>query len=600
MRLLPLLPFLPCFLLAACDLLPPPPDATGSAGSGASAVEPAPTTVDRSPFTVREIALPQGSWPMGLAMVDDALWVADARTQTVLVLSPNDGALVATHPHDGVFPAGLALHGDTVLATDLFDDGRIQRLAPGQEAHAWPLPYHQTWPWAVAADDERIYVLNARHRRVIATDPVDGSELFAFTAPGKRPSGLAWDGQHLWSADIEGRALYMLDPDHGWVLHALPSPALVPSGLTWHQDSLYVSDLTAGKVFQVQPFANEPWVEDMAERYRVTFRLDLLARGEGALQDLQVAVAIPETRPGQALLAEPDFDPQPSEIVTEPSGQRLALFHVERLEAGEHNQVEMNVEVEARRVRFQIDPKAVPAPKNNAAAPGQTALATADPRLEPALADGRKYDLSHETVQERVARVVGDEAEPYARARLIYEDLVDAITYDRSGGWGAAPTVLDRGTGSCSEYTFALVSLLRAAGVPSRYVGAMVRRGPHGGVDHVFHRWTEIWLGERWGWIPVDANAGASDKPEERGGAFGGLDNRFLVTTVSYGESEHLDWTYNYNVTYEVQGAARLEEQPIAVWTALPSTQAPTDAGAPEDAEAPANAGDAKPDEAAP
>ncbi|MBW2257364.1 MAG: hypothetical protein JRI25_22590, partial [Deltaproteobacteria bacterium] len=51
------------------------------------------------------------------------------------------------------------------------------------------------------------------------------------------------------------------------------------------------------------------------------------------------------------------------------------------------------------------------------------------------------------------------------------------------------------------------------------------------------------------------------------GDAFGSLKGRYLVTTVSYGESEHLDWSYNYDVRYEVVGEARLESETLAVWT---------------------------------
>ena len=131
---------------------------------------------------------------------------------------------------------------------------------------------------------------------------------------------------------------------------------------------------------------------------------------------------------------------------------------------------------------------------------------------------------------------------------------------------GAAPTVLERGTGSCSEYTFSLVALFRAAGIPARYVGAYVNRAKEGGLDFVFHRWAEVWMGERAGWVPVDANAGSSRQPEVRGAAFGSLSNRFIVTTVSGGESDLIDWDYNYHTDYEIKGDATLDTFPLAIW----------------------------------
>ncbi|MFH1462973.1 MAG: transglutaminase domain-containing protein [Pseudomonadota bacterium] len=546
--------------LAACELPPAPAPAPVPATGGPVTViqDPGPAT-DYAAYTLGALALPAGTWPMGLAFVGESLWVADLRSQGLLELDPGDGTLRARHPHDGLFPAGLAAAGDTLYATDLWDDDRIQRLAPDAADHPWPLPWYETWAWGVAASPERLYALDARNKKIIAIDLVDGSELYTFAAPGKRPAGLCWDGRWLWSADIESRRLFMLDPERGWVLHSLPSPARHPSGLTERAGDLWVSDLETSQVFQARRFAEAPYVEDQAQRYRVSFRLDLVARGEGALRDVEVAIALPETRPGQVILAEPSFSDEPSEMVTEPSGQRLALFHVPSIGSGEDRQVSMELDVEVRRVRWQLDPDAVPA------LPVPLPLA-----LSPALADGRKLDMANASIVERARRAAGDEQNPYLRARRIYEDLVDAIRYDRSGGWGAAPTVLARGSGSCSEYTFALLALWRAAGIPCRYVGALVRRGPTSGVDFVFHRWAEVWLGERWGWVAVDPNAGSSEVPEERGAAFGGLDGRFLVTTVSYGESEHLDWSYGYAVTsYRVEGSARLEEQPVAVWVPL-------------------------------
>ncbi len=42
----------------------------------------------------------------------------------------------------------------------------------------------------------------------------------------------------------------------------------------------------------------------------------------------------------------------------------------------------------------------------------------------------------------------------------------------RTGGWNAAPMILRRGNGSCSEYSFLLMAVLRANGVPALCGGA--------------------------------------------------------------------------------------------------------------------------------
>lgn len=544
-------------LIVACELPEAGPSGDGDDDGAVTVLsfeEPQPAW---GAFTLGEIALPEGTWPTGLAVIGDRLLVADLRSGDLLEVHVSRGELIDRRPSGGTFPAGLAATDERVYATDLFED-RLERHLPDTDGRKQaPLPYHQTWPRAVAADDTRLFVLNARQRVVVEVDPVDGSEQRSFKVPGKRPTGLAFDGTWLWSADADSRQLFMIDPDTGWVLHRLPSPALFPSGLAAHEGRLLVSDLQAGRIVVVRPFAEAPYVEDLVERYRVDVRVDLAARGTGRVVDARTAIAIPETRPGQRVL-DVGFDPEPTSIVTEASGQRLALFELAELPGGQRSRAAMSVDVEVARVMFQIDPDQVQ--ELPVIAPGE---------LLPALEDGRKYDLEHEVITERVAAMLEQETRPYQRARAIYEALADSITYDRSGGWGPAPTVLERGTGSCSEYTFSLVALLRAAGIPSRYVGAYVNRAPQGGVDFVYHRWAEVWLGEPWGWVPVDANHGASQKPEVRGEGFGSNSNRFLVSTVSYGESEYLDWSYNFGVDHQVEGDVELVIRDLAVWTRI-------------------------------
>lgn len=74
----------------------------------------------------------------------------------------------------------------------------------------------------------------------------------------------------------------------------------------------------------------------------------------------------------------------------------------------------------------------------------------------------------------------------YKIVKGIYYYLHEKLYYERSGGWNTAPTVLERGNGSCSEYTFVFISMCRAAGVPARYVGSVVERGESASMDEVF------------------------------------------------------------------------------------------------------------------
>jgi len=153
--------------------------------------------------------------------------------------------------------------------------------------------------------------------------------------------------------------------------------------------------------------------------------------------------------------------------------------------------------------------------------PEKLETSASEPGLERYLADDTKYDLGSPQVSELVEKLTAARGRAGTKARALYEYLAKTISYDRSGGWNNAAAVLERGNGSCSEYTFTLVALLRKAGIPARYVGAISERGDEASFDDVFHRWAEAYF-PGYGWVPLDANAGHGVKPGERGFHFGG------------------------------------------------------------------------------
>ena len=108
-------------------------------------------------------------------------------------------------------------------------------------------------------------------------------------------------------------------------------------------------------------------------------------------------------------------------------------------------------------------------------------------------------------------------------------------------------------TGSCTEYTYLFIALCRANGLPARYVGGTVQRGPGTSVDTSFHRWAEVYL-PPYGWVPVDVQA--DDGSSGVSHAYFGVDtdNRF-ATTVGGGDSEYLKWNYHDYYRYYYSGS---------------------------------------------
>jgi transglutaminase-like putative cysteine protease len=274
---------------------------------------------------------------------------------------------------------------------------------------------------------------------------------------------------------------------------------------------------------------------------------------------------VPENLPNQELLAEIDYSPQPADFLMDKWGQKVAHYRFENLEAAQFTTVGMKVRAKLFEVRYFIFPEKV----------GKLEEIPKDV-TEKFLADDTKYSVNSPFIQQSSKQAVGDETNPYWIARKIYNHVIDHMEYELAGGWNIAPTVLKRGTGSCSEYSFVYIAMCRAAGLPARYVGSVVIRGDDASDDEVFHRWVEVYL-PNYGWIPIDPSGGDYEEPAKQANAIGNLQNRFLITTTGGGGSEYLEWGYNSNEKWTSQGKCKVYSEHIGEWSPLKSTERSTD-----------------------
>jgi transglutaminase-like putative cysteine protease len=182
--------------------------------------------------------------------------------------------------------------------------------------------------------------------------------------------------------------------------------------------------------------------------------------------------------------------------------------------------------------------------------------------------DGDKYRVSDPYIKKLAAKIAGDERNPYWIARRVFDFLGKHLSYNLKplGGWNPAPTVLKRGTASCSEYSYSMIALCRALGVPIRYVGAVSRRGDDASIDEVYHRWTEVYL-PPYGWIPFDANKGDTNRPGGGVLGIGNVDARYIITTENGGGDEYLWFGYNYNFKWTSEGKCRIYEETYGLWS---------------------------------
>jgi transglutaminase-like putative cysteine protease len=112
----------------------------------------------------------------------------------------------------------------------------------------------------------------------------------------------------------------------------------------------------------------------------------------------------------------------------------------------------------------------------------------------------------------RAKAAVGAEANPIRMARLIYDDVLDGVTYwvkfpdvMKASPVGSAVYTQEMKCGNCTDFHSLYAAMTRAVGIPTRMVYGSFLKGPLDGkdTDQSYHCWIEFWAPDV-GWIPLD------------------------------------------------------------------------------------------------
>ena len=187
--------------------------------------------------------------------------------------------------------------------------------------------------------------------------------------------------------------------------------------------------------------------------------------------------------------------------------------------------------------------------------------------------DQANYQISSPLILDLKNQLIRKRMSDSQKTLAIFEYLIAHLAYSRDDKWDSAPEVLQKKQGSCSEFNYAFIALLRACGIPCRYTGGFVlsagnrsRYDEKINEDAVFHRWTEVFLRE-WGWFPADSSRG--------GDAFKGYGNYLnswgrmpagVLQTYrgDGGKDSFLDWDYVAFARSPLRDS--LKEIPVCFW----------------------------------
>jgi hypothetical protein len=510
-------------------------------------------------------------YPTGLATDGTRLFVADWRSAKIHQVSAAEGTVQKSFDAPTLRPHGLAW-GDGKLFVSDDHSGWVYalNLETGLVESSFEAPGPNPTGLAYAGDG--LFLLEKKSHEIYKVLPKDGTILNYFAAPTDSCTCLTYDGKYLWVSDRVKNEIYMVMPNSGMVINILPAPGPYAAGLAWLDGYLWNADFETRKLYQIIIQDQQKSLLTQPRRERVEYFWCLYNHGPGEIRDLTLSLAVPVELPNQKLLSEPSFlqSQQPPRAEMKVSkdrwGQECDVFELGTLPAGQNVSVSCARNVELSAIRYLIQPDEA------------GTLADIPAEIHKAYTvDGTRYRMSTPFIQETARKIVGDEKNPYWIARKVFNYLIDHLEYEMVGGWDVPEAVLKRGKGSCSEYTFAFIALCRAAGLPARYQGSIAVRGDDASIDEAFHRWAQVYL-PNYGWVPVDPSGGDVKSPADQARAFGGLANRYLITTQGGGDSEYLEWQYNGFTKYSATGKCKVEEETYGFWEPLAEEKGATSA----------------------
>lgn len=505
-----------------------------------------------------------GNFPTGITYDGENLWVADRQTKLIYCVNPDNGKVIRSIPTPAYWPTGLCWDGKFLWAADVKGGlplsenytGLIYKLDPenGDILHTVYAPGNR--PRGLAFDGKYLWCTDNGSDEIIQFSPEDGTTIKSFRSPSTDPRGLTFDGEYLWVSDRLRDEIYMVDTETGMVFIISDSPGKFSMGMAYDGMFLWNADTEEDKIYKLVRDDDDLFIRKNERLAEVSHIHEISNFGPGNILTADLYLAIPVNRDNQ-VIESVSYASEYTDIVNDASDQKCVHYHYTNLKAGERRQAQIITKAKIYETRYFIFPDKVGSMDD---IPGEI--------KEMYLIDNEKYQISNPIIENGLNEAVGDENDPYWIARGIYQYLIDNMYYEMLGGWNTAPTVLERGNGSCSEYSFVYISMCRAAGLPARYVGSVVVRGDDASFDDVFHRWVEVYI-PNYGWIPVDPSGGDRASPRDQANYFGHLSNRFLITTENAGGSEYMGWTYNSNAYYTSEPKSFVVSDHYSDWKPL-------------------------------
>jgi len=506
-----------------------------------------------------------GNNPTGMTFdnTGNKIWLADTDSCLIYSIDPDSGEVLRKLESPGFEPLGLAWDGSLLWCVD-GEECYIYGLNIAKGTAEKIIESYSKKPGGLAYANEFLWLLDNNDQKILKINREDGMMHENIPSPAPICYGLAFDGTYLWTCDPAEDAIYRVEPNSGDVVTVLDSNGPLPHGLCWDGKTLWNADAQKNELYCLD-LKGDTWMNKKNPQvYSWEVVQEFRNYGPGEAQNLDVYIAVPNAQENQEIQGEIRYQPQPKDFVTDQWDQKFAHFHFDNTASGSILKSKLLITTRQYDIHAVIFPERV------------GPLSQIPEECKKFLVDGVKFDIKNDIIKNAVKEAVGDEKRPYWMMRKIFNYIMAHLEYNLKplGGWNPAPTVLKRGTGSCSEYTFVFIAMCRAAGLPARYSGALVVRSQDKGIDNVWHRWAQVYL-PNYGWVPVDVQAGDKRAPGRRAQCIGGLSNRYLITTNGGGDSQYLDFYYNFNSKWKTKGKCHIVNKQYGQFSPHEKTQEP-------------------------
>jgi hypothetical protein len=150
--------------------------------------------------------------PYGIAFDGQYVWVTNATSNTVSLLRPSDGGLVAIYS-TGSYPNYLAFDGVNMWAANQ-SSGSVSVLRASDGYHVMT-PTVGAAPRGIAFDGVNMWVTNQDSGSVSVLRAHDGYHVMTVTV-GPNPRGIAFDGVNMWVANYNSNYVSVLRASDGF------------------------------------------------------------------------------------------------------------------------------------------------------------------------------------------------------------------------------------------------------------------------------------------------------------------------------------------------------------------------------------------------